>query len=116
MAVIFALMVGLPLGVIGALRQNTWADYISLIIATLGVAVPNFIIGILLVIALSRGFGIPPIRAPEEWQGLGVAYLLPGCVLGLGTMAYITRLTRSSMLDIKRQDYIRTAHAKGWPT
>jgi len=57
--------------------------------------------------------GIPPIRRPEEWNGLSSAYLLPGIVLGLGTMAYITRLTRSSMLEIKRQDYIRTARAKG---
>ncbi len=112
-AIIFALVVGLPLGIIGALRQNTWADYISLMIATFGISVPNFIIGVLLIIVLSRVFGIAPIREIEEWQGFGPAYLLPGCVLGLGTMAFITRLTRSSMLEIKRQDFIRTARAKG---
>lgn len=112
-ATIFAVVLGLPLGILGALRQNTWVDYVSLFIATVGVAVPTFIIGVLLVIFLSQTFGLPPIRRPEEWEGFGPAYLLPGIVLGLGTMAFITRLTRSSMLDIKRQDYIRTAKAKG---
>ena len=81
--------------------------------ATIGVAVPTFIIGVLLIIFLSSNFSITPIRRPEEWIGLGPAYLLPGIVLGLGPMAFITRLTRSSMLEIKRQDYIRTARAKG---
>lgn len=112
-AIVFAILVGLPLGILGALRQNTWLDYTSLFVATAGISIPNFIIGVLLIIALSQWFGIPPIRRPEEWQGFGPAYLLPGCVLGLGTMAYITRLTRSSMLEVKRQDYIRTARAKG---
>lgn len=109
----FALLIGLPLGILGALKQNTWLDYISLFLATLGVSVPTFIVGVLLLIFLSSNFGVSPIRRPEEWYGLGRAYLLPGIVLGLGTMAYITRLTRSSMLEVKRQDYIRTARAKG---
>jgi oligopeptide transport system permease protein len=112
-AFVFATVVGLPLGVLGALKQNTWIDYLSLFLATIGVAVPTFIIGVLLIIFLSSNLGVSPIRRPEEWHGLGQAYLLPGIVLGLGTMAYITRLTRSSMLEIKRQDYIRTARAKG---
>ncbi len=112
-AAAFAVVVGLPLGIIGALKQNTWIDYISLFIATIGVSVPSFIIGVLVIIFMSTYFGVPPIRRPEEWVGFSSAYLLPGIVLGLGTMAYITRLTRSSMLEIKRQDYIRTARAKG---
>jgi oligopeptide transport system permease protein len=65
------------------------------------------------VVALSSFFNVPAIRRPEEWVGLSTAYLVPGIVLGLGTMAYITRLTRSSMLEVKRQDYVRTARAKG---
>lgn len=112
-AALFAVLVGVPLGVIGALKQNTWLDYLSLFIATLGVSVPNFVIGILLIIFMSSVLGVPPLRRPEEWLGFSTVYLLPGCVLGLGTMAYVTRLTRSSMLEIKRQDYIRTARAKG---
>jgi oligopeptide transport system permease protein len=112
-AALFAVLIGMPLGILGALKQNTWIDYLSLFVATLGVSVPSFVLGVLTIIFLSTVFGVPPLRQPEEWQGLGVAYLLPGCILGLGTMAYITRLTRSSMLEIKRQDYIRTARAKG---
>ncbi len=111
--IVFAVVIGIPLGVIGALKQNSLADYISLFIATVGVSVPTFIVGVLLVIFLSSNFGVSPIRRPEEWEGLGAAYLLPGIVLGLGPMAFITRLTRTSMLEIKRQDYVRTARSKG---
>ena len=111
--VTFALLLGMPLGILGALKQNTWLDYFSLFVATIGISVPTFVSGVLIVIFLSAYFGVSPIRRPEEWTGLSTAYLVPGIVLGLGTMAYITRLTRSSMLEIKRQDYVRTARAKG---
>jgi oligopeptide transport system permease protein len=112
-AIIFAVIVGVPLGVIASLRQNTWLDYLCLGTSTLGVSVPTFVSGLLLLLVLSRVLDFSPIRAPEEWTGFGPAYFLPGIVLGLGTMAYIARLTRTSMLEIKRQDYIRTAQAKG---
>jgi len=112
-AIIFSVLVGVPLGILAARRQNTWLDYLSLGTSTLGVSVPTFVSGLLLLLFLSRTFSFSPIRDPEEWVGFGPAYLLPGIVLGLGTMAYIARLTRTSMLEIKRQDYIRTARAKG---
>lgn len=112
-AIIFSISIGVPLGVIAALRQNTWLDYLSLGTSTIGVSVPTFVSGLLLLLFLSRTFSTSPIRAPEEWVGFGPAYFLPGIVLGLGTMAYIARLTRTSMLEIKRQDYVRTARAKG---
>jgi oligopeptide transport system permease protein len=112
-AIIFSVSIGVPLGVIAALRQNTWLDYLSLGTSTLGVSVPTFVSGLLLLLFLSRTFSFSPIRDPEEWVGFGPAYLLPGIILGLGTMAYIARLTRTSMLEIKRQDYVRTARAKG---
>lgn len=112
-AIIFSVTIGVPLGVIAALRQNTWLDYLSLGTSTLGVSVPTFVSGLLLLLLLSRTFSFSPIRDPEEWVGFGPAYFLPGIVLGLGTMAYIARLTRTSMLEIKRQDYVRTARAKG---
>jgi len=112
-AIIFSVVVGIPLGVIAALRQNSWLDYVSLGTSTLGVSVPTFVSGLLLLLFLSRTLSFSPIRGPEEWVGFGPAYLLPGIVLGLGTMAYIARLTRTSMLEIKRQDYVRTARAKG---
>ena len=112
-AIVFSVVVGVPLGVLAALRQNTWLDYLSLGTSTLGVSVPTFVSGLLLLLFLSRTFSFSPIRDPEEWVGFGPAYLLPGIVLGLGTMAYIARLTRTSMLEIKRQDFVRTARAKG---
>jgi oligopeptide transport system permease protein len=112
-AIIFSVLVGVPLGVLAALRQNTWVDYLCLGTSTLGISVPTFVSGLLLLLLLSRTFSFSPIRKPEEWVGFGPAYILPGIVLGLGTMAYIARLTRSSMLEIKRQDFVRTARAKG---
>ncbi|HKG25159.1 MAG TPA: ABC transporter permease [Thermomicrobiales bacterium] len=112
-AVFFAMVVGLPLGIVAALRQNSWLDYLSLSVSTVGISVPTFVSGILLLIFLSSNFGVSPIRRPEEWHGFGRAYLLPGIVLGLGTMAYVVRLTRTSLLEIKRQDFVRTARAKG---
>jgi oligopeptide transport system permease protein len=112
-AILFSVVVGMPLGVISALRQNTWIDYASLFTSTLGISVPTFVSGLLLLIFLSQQFNFSPIRDPSEWNGFGRAYILPGIVLGLGTMSYIARLTRTAMLEIKRQDYIRTARAKG---
>lgn len=111
---VFAVLVGLPLGVISALRQNSWVDYTSLMISTVGISIPTFVSGLLLLIFLSQNLGVSPIKRPEAWQGVfSTAYILPGIVLGLGTTAYVARLTRSSVLEVKRHDYIRTARAKG---
>jgi oligopeptide transport system permease protein len=112
-AIVFAVVVGVPLGIASALRQNTWLDYVCLSTATVGISVPTFVSGILLLIFLSRGFDVSPVKRPEAWDGFGPAYLAPGVVLGLGTMAYLARLTRATMLEIKRQDFVRTARAKG---
>jgi oligopeptide transport system permease protein len=113
-AICFAIAVGVPLGIIGALRQNSWVDYLSLLTSTIGVSVPTFVSGLLLLIFMSRQFNVSPIKRPEAWQGaFSSAYILPGIVLGLGTTAYITRLTRTSMLEIMKNDYVRTARAKG---
>ncbi len=112
-ALTFALLVGFPLGILGALRQNTIFDYFSLILSTIGFSVPTFVTGLLLILTMSRVFNIPPIKDPSVWSGIGPSYIPPAIILGLGTMAYVTRLTRSSVLEVKRQDYIRTARAKG---
>ena len=111
--IVFAIITGIPLGILAALKQNTWIDYLSLFFSTIGVSVPTFVSGLLLLIFMSQVLDVSPIRRPNEWNGLGPAYLLPGIVLGLGTTAYIARLTRASMLEIKRQDFVRTARAKG---
>lgn len=113
-AVLFAIVVGIPLGLAAALRQNSSVDYACMFASTLGIAVPTFVSGLILLIFMSRLLHISPIRSPDEWHGLfSTAYILPGIVLGLGTTAYVTRLTRASVLEIKGQDYVRTAQAKG---
>lgn len=113
-AIVFASIIGVPFGAISALRQNSWVDYTSEMISSIGISVPTFVSGLLLLIFLSQNFGISPIKRPEAWKGLfSSAYIVPGIILGLGTMAYIARLTRSSVLEIKRHDFVRTARAKG---
>ena len=67
-ALIFSIVVGIPLGVLAALRQNTWLDYLALGTSTLGVSVPTFVSGLLLLLLLSSSFGFSPIRGPEEWE------------------------------------------------
>ncbi len=112
-ALVFAVVVGIPLGVLGALMHRSWADQLTLAVSTAGVAVPSFVTAILLLVFLSRQFHVSPLRRPEAWEGFGRAYLLPGMILGLSVLAIIVRLTRSSLLEVKRQDYVRTARAKG---
>ncbi len=112
--ILFAVLVGVPLGIVASLRQNTWVDYVSMFTSTIGISVPTIVSGLLLLIFFSRNFGVSPIKRPEAWDGIfSTAYILPGIVLGLGTMAYITRLTRASMLEVMKNDYVRTARAKG---
>ena len=112
-AIVFAVLVGFRSGSSARLRQNTWVDYLSLFTSThrhLGADLRHRGAADHLHEPELRRLADPPT---EEWDGFGPAYILPGIVLGLGTMAYVTRLTRASMLEIKRQDYIRTARAKG---
>jgi len=107
----FAIFVGIPLGIISALRQNTIADYISLFIATVGVSVPNFVMAIFMIIIFASWLHMISV-VPKEWTSFS-AWILPALVLGFGTMAFTARLMRTAMLEVVRQDYIRTARAKG---
>lgn len=112
-ALVFAIVIGIPLGVVSALRQNTAVDYGAMFIGTIGVSVPNFVLGILLIVLLATGLKLIPV-IPQSWSQAGV-WVIPVIVLGFGTLAVTARLTRTSMLDVMRQDYIRTARAKGLP-
>ncbi len=107
----FAILIGIPVGVISALKQNTLIDYISLFIATVGISVPNFVIAIFLIIIFASGLGWVSI-VPKSWDEVSV-WILPAVVLGFGVLARTARLTRASMLEVLRMDYIRTARAKG---
>lgn len=109
LAYLLALLVGLTAGIVAALKQNSLFDYGSMAIAMLGLSVPNFVLGPILVISFALGFyWLPPAR----WGGFG-SIILPVITLSAVYAAYIARLTRAGMLEVMRSDYIRTARAKG---
>jgi len=108
-ALIVALAIGIPIGVWAAYRQNTAADYATMSAALLGVSLPNFVLGPVLVLLFSLTlFWLPPAL----WTGPG-SRVLPVATLAAIYVAYIARLTRGGMLETLRQDYVRTARAKG---
>jgi oligopeptide transport system permease protein len=100
---------GVPLGVIAALRKNGLADAGAMTLALAGISIPNFVLGPVLVMAFSLGLFLLP---PALWQG-PASRVLPVITLAVTYLAYIARLTRAGMLEVLRQDYIRTARAKG---
>ena len=108
-AVLAALLVGVPLGCISAYYRGKWADNFIIVLATCGIAIPSFITSVLLLYTFGSKLGILPTI------GLNTAssYIMPATALAIYPAAYITRLMRSSLLDVMGQDYIRTAKAKG---
>ena len=111
LAYLLALIVGVTVGSIAALKQNSKWDYGSMALAMLGISLPNFVLGPILVLIFSLGlYWLPPSR----WGGFPSRNLiLPVLTLSAIYMAYIARLTRAGMLEVLRSDYIRTARAKG---
>jgi oligopeptide transport system permease protein len=110
LAYVVALAVGTVSGTIAALRQNSRLDYSSMAAAMVGISVPNFVLGPLLVMLFSLTlYWLPPAR----WEGLSVNLILPVLTLSAVYMAYIARLTRAGMLEVLRSNYVRTARAKG---
>jgi len=122
-----ALIIAIPAGIIGAVRQNTWADYTATSVAMIGVSIPEFFIGVLLLLAFSVGLGglLPssgwvylPGTCPTMLCGVSVwgnvqHVLMPAFALGVGRAALLTRLLRTSMLEVVRTEYVTTARAKG---
>ena len=109
LAYILALLIGLTAGIIAALKQNSTFDYGAMAVAMLGLSVPNFVLGPILVLIFALGFYMFP---PARWGGWG-SLVLPVITLAAVYAAYIARLTRAGMLEVMRSDYIRTARAKG---
>jgi len=108
-ALLVAIALALPLGVISALKQNSMVDYGSLFFATIGTTIPSFVIAIFAIYLFGVTFHLLPFvgwSTPLHW-------ILPTVILALGPMAFLTRITRASMLEAIRQDYVRTARAKG---
>ena len=108
-ALALALCLSIPAGIISAMRRNTLVDYIATVVALLGQSMPTFWLGIMLILFFSVQLNVLPSSGRGGWQHI----LLPAVTLGLFTTARITRLTRSGMLEVLNQDYIRTARAKG---
>ncbi len=104
-----AIGLGIPLGVVAALGRNSWLDVAAMVVALLGVAMPSFWLGLLLIFGLSLHLGWFPATGGGDFHHL----VLPAVTLGMIAAAIIARLTRSSMLEVLGQDYVRTARAKG---
>jgi peptide/nickel transport system permease protein len=117
LALLLANVVAIPLGVISAIKQDSLIDYISRIITISGVALPNFWVGIMIIFFLVLLFDwIPPIGYVNLWEDPWTnlkQLIFPALALGFYNMAFVARITRSSMLEVYREDYIRTARSKG---
>jgi peptide/nickel transport system permease protein len=122
-----ALAIAIPAGIIGAIRQNTWADYTATSVAMVGVSIPEFFIGVLLLLLFSFGLGgllpssgwvylpgtCPTMVCGSSLWGNAQHVLMPALALGVGRAALLTRLLRTSMLEVIRTEYVTTARAKG---
>lgn len=109
LGVLISVLIGIPIGIISATKQYSFIDGFSMVLALLGVSMPVFWLGLMLVLTFSVKLGWLPSGGFESMSSL----ILPAITLGVGSAAIVTRMTRSSMLEVIRQDYIRTARAKG---
>ncbi|SFN98576.1 nickel ABC transporter permease [Proteiniclasticum ruminis] len=109
LGVLVAVLIGVPVGIISATRQYSLFDNASMVFALVGVSMPNFWQGLLLILLFSIQLAWLPSSGFDTWKHM----ILPAVTLGTSSAAIITRMTRSSMLEVIRQDYIRTARAKG---
>jgi oligopeptide transport system permease protein len=108
-AAALSVLLGIPFGVIAALKQGKWQDNFVMFLSTLGITVPSFVMATLLMYFFALKLGLFPTMQWGTWKH----YILPGIALAATPTAMLARLTRSSLLDVIRQDYIRTARAKG---
>jgi peptide/nickel transport system permease protein len=117
LSLIVAVVLGVPLGVISAVRQDTALDYALRVFSLAGLSMPSFWLGMVIILGLVAWLGwIPPVTYVSPSQNLGlhlIQFALPALAVGYRSSALITRITRSSVLEVMREDYIRTARAKG---
>jgi peptide/nickel transport system permease protein len=115
LALVFSVVLGVPLGVISAVKQNTRLDYVLRVISLSGLSMPSFWLGLLILMGFVAYFGTIPIYTDQPssfWHAM-LIYSVPAAAVGFRSSALLMRLTRSSMLEVLRQDYIRTARSKG---
>ena len=108
-AILISLLLGIPAGVLAAYRRNNWQDRTVNLLTTIGIAVPGFVLAALMVEIFAMKLGLLPAAMWIDWK----SRILPAFALAAMPMAFITRLTRSSMLEVIRSDYVTTARAKG---
>ncbi len=108
-ALVISLLIAFPLGIISALFQRKWPDYLALSFSILGISMPVFWLGPLLIIVFAIYLKLLPVAGLSSWKNV----VLPAFTLGFGLAAITTRMIRSSMIEVMNQDYIRTAYAKG---
>lgn len=111
LSILMVLIVGVPMGVLAAIKQNKGSDYIISFLSTLGVCIPSFVVATLFIYFFCYKLNLLPPNGLGTWKH----YIGPVIALGGFSLAFVTRLTRSSMLEVMQQDYIRTARAKGIP-
>ncbi len=113
----FSLLIGIPIGIFAAVKHNSWIDRVLMSGAIIGLSIPNFWLGLLLVLTFSIHWSILPPSGFQNVQDAGLGtikfLILPSLAIGAASAAFLARMVRSSMLDVLRQDYIRTASAKG---
>lgn len=108
-SIVITIILGMIAGIISAIKQNTLTDISVMIVALLGISLPSFWLGLMMMYFFSVKLQILPVAGWESWQNI----ILPAITLGAGGAAIVARMTRSSMLEVIRQDYVRTARAKG---
>jgi len=117
LAIVLAVVLSVPLGVLSAIRPDGWLDNVSRIFSLVGVSIPNFLFAVLIILFLVRMFGwLPPLGYVELWNDPATnlkQMAFPALALAFYDMAFIARVTRSSMMEILREDYMRTARSKG---
>jgi oligopeptide transport system permease protein len=116
LAFLWAVVLGIPLGVLAALKPNSFFDYFAMFFSSIGFALPSFFVATILIYYVALKWGLLPTNGwPEGFFHYDNRVILPSFALGLFPMAYFARLVRGSMLETMQQDYVRTAKAKGLP-
>ncbi len=117
LSTVIAILIGVPTGVVSAVRQDSYIDYVLRVVSLAGLSMPSFWLGMVIILALVAWLGwIPPVTLvspAENFKIHLIQFLLPSLAVGYRSSALITRITRSAMLEVLREDYVRTAYAKG---
>ena len=108
-SLLVSMTIGIAAGILAATFKNTWIDFVSMLIAIIGVSIPGFWLGLMVMMLFSVRLGWFPVAGADTWRHL----VLPAVTLGVLASAVLARMTRSAMLDVLNQDYVRTARAKG---